>query len=274
MMLFGPQLVIHTLGQFVRQSLEFVLSGGAAQDAHHVDLKAPLKKKYDNIVNIRVMFYVGLALLFVNIWAVLGLDVLNVLLLFPSLIFNISVLIGPFVMKTKPGHKPSVLAEAGVTALGWAAALVVYSLLTLSVMTMGVFGAFVSHSVLVVTGLALMAWVFDWNLGPISSIGKFFDGIYQKLEKAGKFKEQRLFSTLMRHFVIAMFVLLWFYLVPIPGLLIFEAGLTRVTIPLGSLIAGVTFIIGSIVASGIIHYLLGQTKVCNHHMASTILSVC
>jgi hypothetical protein len=117
--LFGPQLVIHALGQVVRQSLEFVLSGASANDAKAVNIAfrawvGPREDRpfegYQNFINLRtVVWGVGLTSLVLNLFALANLDFLNALLLLPSLMFSVSTLIGPFVMNPKPGR-----------GLGWA----------------------------------------------------------------------------------------------------------------------------------------------------------
>src|SRR5204862_362185 len=38
LLLFGPQLVLHALGQVFRQSLEFVVSGASPEDARSVNM--------------------------------------------------------------------------------------------------------------------------------------------------------------------------------------------------------------------------------------------
>src|SRR5262249_10535638 len=104
LLLFGPQLVVHTLGQVVRQSLEFVLSGAAANDARAVNIAfrawvGPREDRpadrYQNFVNLRtVVWGVGLLSLLLNLFALANLDFLNVLLLLPSLMFSVSTLVG------------------------------------------------------------------------------------------------------------------------------------------------------------------------------------
>ena len=119
LVLFGPQLVIHTLGQLVRQGLEFVLSGASADDAKAVNIPfrawvgpredRPLEG-YQNLVNLRtVVWGVGLPCLLLNLFALANLDFLNALLLLPSLMFSVSALVGPFLAHPKPGVR-----------LGWA----------------------------------------------------------------------------------------------------------------------------------------------------------
>jgi hypothetical protein len=112
--LFGPQLVIHALGQIVRQSLEFVLSGASANDARAVNIPfrawaGPREDRpaegYANWVNLRtVVWGVGLLSFSLNLFALAQLDFLNVLLLLPSLLFSVSTLVGPFLLQPKPGR--------------------------------------------------------------------------------------------------------------------------------------------------------------------------
>lgn len=136
-LLFGPQLVIHALGQFVRQSLEFVLSGASANDAKAVNIAfrawaGPREDRpfegYANLVNLRtVVWVVGVASLLLNLVSLSQLDFLNVVLLLPSLLFSVSVLLGPFILGPRVGT--SVGRRVGVSNLaGWLAAFGFYAL--------------------------------------------------------------------------------------------------------------------------------------------------
>lgn len=112
--LFGPQLVIFALGQMVRQGLEFALSGASANDAKGVNMSyrawaGPREDRpwmrYANIVNLRsVVWLVGGSSLVFSLVALASLDFLNVLLLLPSLLFSVSCLVGPFLMRPKRGR--------------------------------------------------------------------------------------------------------------------------------------------------------------------------
>src|SRR5438093_11777633 len=137
-MLFGPQLVIHALGQVIRQSLEFVLSGASANDAKSVNIAfrawfGPREDRpcegYQNFVNLRtVVWGVGLTSLVMNVFALANLDFLNALLLLPCLMFSVSTLIGPFVMNPKPGR--GVGRAVWLSSLmGWVGRLGFYGLL-------------------------------------------------------------------------------------------------------------------------------------------------
>jgi hypothetical protein len=127
-LLFGPQLVLHALSQMLRQSLEFVVSGAAPTDARSVNIAyrawvGPREDRpfdrYPHGINLRtVVWGVGLVSLWLNVWALTRLDLLNVLMLLPSLLFSVSALIGPFLLRPTPGNgigQLSVLAKA----LGW-----------------------------------------------------------------------------------------------------------------------------------------------------------
>ena len=61
---------------------------------------------YQNFVNLRtVVWGVGLVSLLLDLFALANLDFLNVLLLLPSLMFSVSTLVGPFLMRPKPGTR-------------------------------------------------------------------------------------------------------------------------------------------------------------------------
>jgi hypothetical protein len=136
--LFGPQLVIFALGQLVRQSLEFALSGAAAGDAKGVNIAfrswvGPREDRpllgYSHPLNLRsVVWVVGGLSVALNLIALSNLDFLNVVLLLPSLLFGVSCLAGPFLMAPKCGRK---LGPAAVLpkVLGWATGLAVLTLL-------------------------------------------------------------------------------------------------------------------------------------------------
>jgi hypothetical protein len=143
LIVFGPQLVIHALGQIVRQSLEFVLSGASADDAKGVNIAfrgwvGPREdrpwERYANFINLRTVIWgVGLLSLLLNIIALAKLDFLNALLLLPSLFFSISTLIGPFLMAPKPGKATragSVLPKVAGWAGGAAYFIILAALLT------------------------------------------------------------------------------------------------------------------------------------------------
>lgn len=133
--LFGPQLVLHALGQFVRQSLEFIVSGASPEDAKGVNVAfrawagpredRPLDR-YPNLLNLRtVVWVVGFFSLLLNLTALSKLDLLNVLMLLPSLLFSVSALLGPFLMAPKPG--PSLGARAfWPKALAWGTGVAFY----------------------------------------------------------------------------------------------------------------------------------------------------
>jgi hypothetical protein len=127
-LLFGPQLVLHALSQMLRQSLEFVVSGAAPTDARNVNIAyrawvGPREDqpfdRYPHGINLRtVVWGVGLVSLWLNVWALTRLDLLNVLMLLPSLLFSVSALIGPFLLRPAAGSgigRLCVLAKA----LGW-----------------------------------------------------------------------------------------------------------------------------------------------------------
>src|SRR4030095_10212053 len=130
--LFGPQLVLHALGQMVRQSLEFSVSGASPEDAKGVNIAfrafaGPREDRpldtFPTFINLKtIVWIVGLGSVVLNLFALSNLDMLNVLLLLPSLLFSVSLFIGPFLMTPKPGTrvgKRIVLAKV----LGWLSTL-------------------------------------------------------------------------------------------------------------------------------------------------------
>jgi hypothetical protein len=135
LLLFGPQLVIHVLGQLIRQSLEFVVSGAAANDAKCVNMAfrtiaGPREdrpwERYPNLVNLRsTVWFIGLPLFVFNVFALSRLDLLNVLLLLPVLLFGASVLAGPFLLAPNPGG-PSRIRSWVARLAAWIAAALLY----------------------------------------------------------------------------------------------------------------------------------------------------
>jgi hypothetical protein len=133
-LLFGPQLILHGLGQVLRQSIEFIISGAAATDARRVNMAyrawagpredQPLAR-YPHFINLRtVVWWIGLPSVVLNLLALSNLDMFNVVLLLPSLLFSTSVLAGPFLMTPKPGNHQQCGVRL-VKWLGWPAAFAV-----------------------------------------------------------------------------------------------------------------------------------------------------
>ena len=144
--MFGPQLVIHTLGQVVRQSLEFVLSGSVASDARSVNIAfrawaGPREDRpwarYGNLVNLRsVVWIVGLLSVALNLFALSKLDFQNVVLLLPSLLFSVSCLLGPFLQSPRPGNSLRGWEWLPKT-LGWVVGFVLYTVVAIMVASAG-----------------------------------------------------------------------------------------------------------------------------------------
>jgi hypothetical protein len=288
--LFGPQLVIHALGQVVRQSLEFVLSGASANDAKAVNVAfrawvGPREDRpfegYQNFVNLRtVVWGVGLTSLVLNLFALANLDFLNALLLLPSLMFSVSTLIGPFVMNPKPGR------SRGRTVwfpklLGWVASLGFYVLVAGLVASggrvrwlgVGLFAACLG--VVLRAGLKYCGYtrrlqrlkdrlarrMAGGGLALLEAqkraqtivcgLGGDVEKIRKSLENSTLAADQqasvvqlvqdqllpllkrpladleprhgRFISELNRSFVLGLFTFLWFFIVPLPGLLVLTA---------------------------------------------------
>ncbi len=315
MILFGPQLVIHTLGQVMRQSLEFLSSGASPSDAQGVNIAfrawaGPREDRpgegYQSIVNLRtVVWGVGLVSLVLNLFALTRLDFLNVLLLLPSLLFSVSTLIGPFIMHPKRGQHMgwSVWIPK---LLGWVASFGLYCLLAWLVAQGGWqlwLGAFLFVSCFArVLAHGLKYFLYPWRLrylverlvecmisdgkkakeaanmakhivcdlgAEVRKTSAFLgqaglspraqdlvmhivqDRLEPFLKKPirdltpGRWSDSRFMSECKRSFVLGLFTFLWFFIVPIPGLLVLTVpGGYRATIPLGNLISLTAFALG------------------------------
>jgi hypothetical protein len=139
MVLFGPQLVLHTLGQVVRLSLEFITSGASPEDAKSVNMAfrtwvgpredRPLER-FSHFINLRtVVWGVGLPYFVLSALALYHLDLLNILLLLPLLLFSVSTVAGPFLFKPIVG----LAAGPGLAppkVLGWLTAAAFYMTLS------------------------------------------------------------------------------------------------------------------------------------------------
>jgi hypothetical protein len=316
MLLFGPQLVLHALGQVVRQTLEFQVSGASPEDAKGVNMAfrtmaGPREDKplepHLSFINLRtVVWGFGMVSVGLNLVALSNLDMLNVLLLLPSLLFSVSTLAGPFLLKPRVG-KPLGIWAFLPKALGWLCSVSFFTLVSMLL-------AAGNRSKLL--GLILVGAVFGtlllrcaryWNYRPrlrrlcrqmtqrlhhppstplwkllLTSGGdraKFETAILwlgytkQELAPAMEFADRKLFplllepgqrgkalrqsrfiSELNRSLALSLLVLVWFFVVPLPGLFVFTAGDYRISLDLWNIM----FFIGSLVAVVIIGSWLGQ----------------
>jgi len=314
-MLFGPQLVIHALGQVVRQSLEFVLSGAAANDAKAVNIPfrawaGPREDRpfetYQNLLNLRtVVWVIGLCSLALNLFALSKLDFLNVVLLLPSLLFSVSALVGPFILSPKPGRHLGRWVWVP-KLLGWLACFGFYSLVAWLIARggwqawLGVLLLVAAFGRLVMAGLRYLGYQRQLRgltrrlarqlaAGGLEtsaaaklaqSVVRDFRGDTEKTKTAlaqslpgadhqaailslvqdkiaplvkrplsdlqkGRFTGCRFVSEFARSFVLALFTFLWFFIVPIPGLLVFAApGGYRLSMPLATVIYGLLGAVG------------------------------
>jgi hypothetical protein len=305
--LFGPQLVLHTLGQIMRQTIEFVASGAAATDPQGVnmDFRAGAGPREDqpmnrfpHFINLRtVVWCIGLPSVLCILLALSELDMFNVLLLLPSLLFTVSLMIGPFLMSPRPG------GYAGVRALlprlaAWPVALVFYGAVSILV----AFGGFASWLglLLFLVGIAFVVWnpcralsfrarlavarhrlarllinrnvvsskadavavdlikvsgdparqgdVLDKAGVPAEARPTVIESIARRIHPLvqepgatapGSWSSSRAFSDFSRALVLALFVLLWFLVVPVPGLFVLSAGDFHASLLLEDLIRAV-----------------------------------
>jgi hypothetical protein len=315
--LFGPQLVLHALGQVVRQSLEFVVSGASPEDAQGVNMPfrawvgpredRPLET-FPNFINLKtVIWLVGLLAVILNLFALANLDMLNVLLLLPSLLFSVSMLLGPFIMQPRAG-KPLGKWAIIPQALGWLAALSFFILVSMLVAAGGpldgialvLFGfifalllrqalKFVFYRRNLARAKKKLSALLSPSGGPMADSAKQAQRILQqalgsaaaiRTEVAAlsadrqdavlKLVEQKIQPLLKapvrgretvptvrrrwasefgRSFALAIFVLLWFFIVPVPGLLVFTAGAYRFSLGLGTILLLVLGVIGFVLVA-------------------------
>jgi len=316
--LFGPQLVLHALGQCVRQSLEFVLSGAAPADAKSVNMAfrawvGPREDRpldtYPHFINLKtVVWFVGLPSVVLNLFALSNLDMLNVLLLLPSLLFSVSLVAGPFILRPALG-KPMGNWIVIPKTLAWLAAFLFYTIISILIGNGGAL-AWLGSTL----GLTLLAAVlvqgakylrFRRELGKLAQeaerllVASGIEGkaaqklareilqiagnnpaqIAASLERANVPLEKRsallhwaqeklgaalrepvqdlpqdfsfqsrAISEFKRAFVLALLVLVWFFIVPVPGLFVFTAAEYRISVKMGAILTGMLSAIGVVLA--------------------------
>jgi hypothetical protein len=292
MILFGPQLVLHALGQILRQSLEFTVSGASPEDAKGVNVAfrswaGPREDRphdpFANWINLKtIVWIVGLLSVVLNIFALTNLDMLNVLLLLPSLLFSVSTLVGPFLMTPKVGTRVGKWIVVP-KLLGWASSLGFYVIVSMLVgkgsayqwIGAGVFGALFGALLFKVLHYARFRGILERTRRKVARllvtegrdapaadklasqvmqngadptkvqgvlnqaglsveqqvtimklveerIAPLLCGPVQSLER-GRFAQNRFVSAYCRSLVLSLFVLLWFFIVPVPGLFVFTA---------------------------------------------------
>jgi len=353
LVLFGPQLVLHALAQTVRLSLEFTVSGTSAEDARHVNLAfrawaGPREDRpleiYPGFINLRTVIWgVGLFSLVLCLLALTRLDMLNVLLLLPSLLFSVSTVAGPFLM-THPSGKPLGVRAIIPRTLGWAGAAAFYFVVSVSAtqgkagrwlalaLFLGVFGLLLRRALRyfsfrrrLQTGRRRLERLIESMLpgsttalgggagisgsrsttAPLTETRKISQVILQTsladpartttilgqtgipgpeqavvrdfvetellpllrgpvLDlKKGPLAQSRWVAEYNRAFVLGLLVLLWFFLVPVPGLMVFAAGSYpesyRFTLPLAKVLAtlglGIAFALITFWAGRVVQWL-------------------
>jgi hypothetical protein len=303
-LLFGPQLVLHALGQVIRQTLEFTVSGASPRDARGVNVAfrawaGPREDRpwegYPHLINLKTVVWVaGIISVVLNLFALANLDMLNVLLLLPSLLFSASALLGPFLLQPRAG-KPLGIWTFVPRLLGWATAFVFYTAVSMLI-ARGVwtkwFGIAIFAAVfglVLRNGLRFFGYRGRWTriraeLFEIlkdarpehSDLNSIADAMMQRatdstqinalLDKLNLGGEQRaailhfietraapllrrpvtgptrrwigerFASDFSRSLALALFVLIWFFVVPVPGVLVFTAGSYRFSLHLGSIV--------------------------------------
>lgn len=323
-LLFGPQLVLHTLGQMVRQTLEFTVSGASPEDAKGVDMAyrawaGPREDRpldtFPHFINFKtVVWIVGLLSLVLNLFALSNLDLLNVLLLLPSLLFSVSILAGPFLLKPRVG-KPIGKWVFVPRLLGWVGAVIFYTAVSLliarggSLTWLGVLLLVGVLALLLQRGLRHAGYrrklrLLQSKLAKLliaarvkaDKSNQFAGQLLQKtagdpakvkaelerigmreehhapimqfadqrirpmlqspiaLFRRGRFAQNRFASELSRSFVLALLVLIWFLIVPVPGLFVFTAGDYRFSVNLSA----IAILVGGVIALVVVASWVGR----------------
>ncbi|RLG69564.1 MAG: hypothetical protein DRO04_03215, partial [Candidatus Iainarchaeum archaeon] len=118
MIRFPLQLLVHTLGILVRQSLEFKTSGEPGTAYRGMDIRPSLAQKYPNFVNVKVGWFIGIVLLLINLLSITFKATLsNVILLYTTLIVSTGLTVGIFVMSVIRGNKTKEGRIANIA--GW-----------------------------------------------------------------------------------------------------------------------------------------------------------
>jgi hypothetical protein len=191
------QLVIHTLGQRLYQSLKFDLGGDSLNGFRDIDMSQAIKNGGATFLNIRTAFiFWGLFLYALYMTAItFNLTILNVVLLYPFIIFSVGVMLGPFVTNVPKGdYTPSAYL---FRVFGWGLGAGVLLGLK-SIASVGVAGSFASLFAVGLVSAGLLVWV----------------GLGNRIRFSKKVKDSRIFSDFSRSFVLSFFSLLPLYWVP------------------------------------------------------------
>jgi hypothetical protein len=317
MLLFGPQLVLHALGQVVRQTLEFTVSGASPQDARGVNMAfrtwaGPREDRpwegYLQFINLKTVIWgVGLLSVVLNLFALANLDMLNVLLLLPSLLFSASALLGPFLLRPRLGTplgKRSFLPRI----LGWIGAFVFYVVVSMLIARgawlkgVGILVFFAVFALVLRHGLRFLGYRRKWRklreqlcalLKPLlpdaSSPRAVAEMLMQHADKPEqlaatldrarisgdhhspvlhllehdvgpmlrhpvtdrrvRWMSDRFASDFSRSFALGLLILIWFFVVPVPGVLVFTAGSYRLSMDLASVVQIVGWAVAVVVLS-------------------------
>jgi hypothetical protein len=331
--LFGPQLVLHALGQGIRQTLEFTLSGASPGDAEGVNM--PYRcgageredrpwQRFGGLLNLRtVVWGVGFVSFVLNLIALANLDLLNVLMLLPSLLFSVSAMAGPFVM-APPIGKCGRLQVIVARVLAWIGAITLYVVVSWLIAQGGV---------LMGCGAALLLLVGGWLISRAGGYllyprkirrlaqalarlirtedGRGKGGIASQileqatgnsagaakvLENAGvpvadqpailqfvderlkpvlrapmliavesRSKPNRFWSEFRRSGVVALLVLVWLFLVPVPGLFVLTAGEYRVATHLSTILWIILGGVGMVLVMACIGRMLEDVQLFGRH---------
>jgi hypothetical protein len=331
-LMFGPQLILHGLGQWMRQTIEFTISGAASTDPQRVNmayraLAGPREDQplspYPHFINLRtVVWYIGVPSVLLNLMALSHLDMFNVLLLLPSLMFCVSLVAGPFIMTPRPGLARQLPVRL-TKWLAWPAALVGYLLVSMLIAGPG-FAPLLGLG----AGACIVAALLSAPLRHVhhrARLRSFSRSLARDLDRLGVSppeatvlanellaqsrdprrietalgklhttpeQRQALASWLVHHvgpslaapsraprprspalgraivefrrtLAVASLTLLWFFVVPVPGLLVFTAGSYRLSTTLAGIMLGGL----SLIALTLIGHWTAEALLARRHLA-------
>ncbi|MBI4309544.1 MAG: hypothetical protein HY591_04350, partial [Candidatus Omnitrophica bacterium] len=241
-LLFAKQLLVHSLGQFKRQTLIFNVSGEHPDNLKNKDFRDFDRRNVGDrtsykkngmfsffIINRVLGTYLFMSYLGAIAWS---LDFLNVTMLFPFIIYTLGAMLGAYLMGMSRGK--ATLLEIPARMFGWVSAVAVMVIARHMLgSSIGII-SYLSWPALFLPAIMALVWQYTTK-APISKGVSFDDSWLRKDEWAAK--KLRISSGYFRSFILGYFAMLFVYLVPMPSVLVIDTiGAYRTVIPLDLLI--------------------------------------
>jgi len=243
--------IVHVTGQFVRQTLEFVISG---EDKGETSIWEMIKKPFTkdmqaNFFTVRTAVIVGVVLTLLNLMIIRDLTTLNLIMLFTTLMVDIGAAVSAFATNRKVGSsfiskdwlRNKFLGYISLMLpkiLGWVFSGMAYWYLS------GYGVDLMTSTYTLMLGAAFIALpILLWTTGKL--VLKYSSIIAQGW---GRFT-----SDLMRNFVVASLIFVWFVMVPMSSSVTFNWFGELMTVTLSDLITIIKWpalLIGFIIGYG------------------------